>query len=86
MNSFVFRVAPNLNSNAMLCHFGTNFRSVAMLYRRKHLQHIIDAVWSRSWNFATPACQSFDVALAATSRNIQYFAVPGFHLPQLVTL
>eukprot|EP00451_Oxyrrhis_marina_P026216 CAMPEP_0204341736 /NCGR_PEP_ID=MMETSP0469-20131031/23579_1 /ASSEMBLY_ACC=CAM_ASM_000384 /TAXON_ID=2969 /ORGANISM="Oxyrrhis marina" /LENGTH=1401 /DNA_ID=CAMNT_0051326507 /DNA_START=248 /DNA_END=4453 /DNA_ORIENTATION=- len=86
MNSFVSRVSPNLNSNSLLCNFGTNFRSVAMLYRRKHIQHVIDAVWPRSWNVATPACQSFDVALASTSRNIQYFAVPGFHHPQLVTL
>eukprot|EP00929_Paragymnodinium_shiwhaense_P069133 TRINITY_DN34873_c0_g1_i1.p1 TRINITY_DN34873_c0_g1~~TRINITY_DN34873_c0_g1_i1.p1 ORF type:complete len:575 (-),score=94.37 TRINITY_DN34873_c0_g1_i1:115-1839(-) len=80
------RVRPDGNEPASRCHHGVNYGFYSMLYRTATVWHVRKTLYSRMWKEDEPRCLDIDVALAAVSNSVGYYAVPGSQYPGLVQL
>mmetsp|Transcript_66418 Transcript_66418/g.130954 ORF Transcript_66418/g.130954 Transcript_66418/m.130954 type:complete len:497 (-) Transcript_66418:124-1614(-) len=84
VSQHLLRVQPDTNEPAWRCHQGVNWGMQAILYRTESLFRI-----QRSWkrvvfDESRPHCMDIDVALAAISDEVHYYAVPSVQDPGFV--
>ncbi|CAL1166408.1 unnamed protein product [Cladocopium goreaui] len=78
------RVQPDGNEPEEMCRHGVNYGFYAMLYRADALIPVANALHRQIWNNSRPGCLANDVALAAISDRIAYYAVPSSQVPGFV--
>lgn len=78
------RVQPDGNEPEEMCRHGVNYGFYAMLYRAGALIPVANALHRQIWNNSRPGCLANDVALAAISDRIAYYAVPSSQVPGFV--
>mmetsp|Transcript_107869 Transcript_107869/g.300788 ORF Transcript_107869/g.300788 Transcript_107869/m.300788 type:complete len:649 (-) Transcript_107869:34-1980(-) len=78
------RVQPDANEPGWRCHHGVNIGFQGMLYRVNEIKEL-QQLWKRvSFNEGRPHCLDVDVALAAMSDKVRYYAVPNSQAPALL--
>lgn len=78
------RVQPDGNEPAVSCRKGVNFGFFAMLYRADRLQALTDRLGHVVWDTTKIGCLANDVALAAISDEVAYYAVPTSQMPSFL--
>ncbi|CAJ1362817.1 unnamed protein product [Effrenium voratum] len=78
------RIQPDVNEPEEMCRHGVSYGFYAMLYRASSLVQIANALHGAIWNASAPGCLANDVALAAVSDRIRYYAVPSSQVPGFV--
>lgn len=78
------RVQPDATEPAELCRHGVNFGFYAMLYRADRLEELSQRLAHVVWDATRPGCLANDVALAAISDEVAYYAVPTSQVPGFV--
>lgn len=78
------RVMPDLNEPEFVCRHGTSFGFYGMLYRRETLRRVSNIMKKRVWNASAPWCLDIDMALSASSGEVEYYAVPGSQKPRII--
>merc|ERR1712217_819599 len=81
----LLRVLPDSNEPAARCRHGVNYGFFAMLYRLSTLNDLQARIARVVWNDDRPHCLDVDVALAAMSDEVAYYAVPKVQAPGLFT-
>jgi len=75
------RVQPDGNEPAWQCRHGVNWGMQAVLYRTEVLPRVQE-VWKRAvFDEERPHCMDVDVALAAISDEVSFYAVPAVQDP-----
>lgn len=75
------RVLPDTNEPKSRCYHGVNYGFYGMLYRMDEIEAVQNAMKAAVFNPATPLCLDVDVALAAVSDEVRYYAVPAVQDP-----
>jgi len=75
------RVQPDFNEREKDCHFGVNFGTHGLLYRTERLSSIRQLMQNATFDKTRPLCMDLDVALAAVSNRLAYYAVPAVQYP-----
>lgn len=75
------RVEPDINTPASRCHHGANFCFFSMLYKMQTLDDVRVKLAQKVWDLSVPHCLDVDVALAAISDQVAYYAVPAWQFP-----
>jgi len=75
------RVMPDVNEPEGRCHHGVNFCFFSMLYKKDTIANVKAKLSQKVWNPQVPKCLDVDVALAAASDEIAYYAVPAWQKP-----
>merc|ERR1712014_223551 len=75
------RVLPDINEPAERCRHGVNYGFYAMLYRADNLLRVTSELSRIVWDAERPHCLDVDVALAAISDKVAYYAVPTVQHP-----
>mmetsp|Transcript_33019 Transcript_33019/g.83846 ORF Transcript_33019/g.83846 Transcript_33019/m.83846 type:complete len:819 (-) Transcript_33019:8-2464(-) len=75
------RVLPDTNEPAWRCRHGVNYGFQGMLYRTSELLRLRRALRPVVFNARRPHCLDVDVALAAISDRLRYYAVPAVQAP-----
>mmetsp|Transcript_73083 Transcript_73083/g.159835 ORF Transcript_73083/g.159835 Transcript_73083/m.159835 type:complete len:888 (-) Transcript_73083:34-2697(-) len=75
------RVLPDPNEPMDRCRHGVNYGFQCMVYRRKDLMEIHDALSEIIYDEENPHCLDVDVALASLSDKFRYYAVPASQSP-----
>lgn len=78
------RVQPDGNEPETRCHNGVNFGMYGTLYRASQIRHIQNQLLPVMWNSSHPGCLPIDVAMAAVSDRMSYYAVPHTQRPGLM--
>jgi len=78
------RVQPDFNEREQDCHFGVNFGTHGLLYRTERLPSIRRLMQNSTFNVMRPKCMDIDVALAAISNRLAYYAVPAVQFPSFL--
>jgi len=78
------RVHPDVNEHALRCRHGVNIGFQGVLYRTEEIANL-QKVWKpTAFNELTPHCLDVDVALAAISDRVRYYAVPNSQAPGML--
>lgn len=75
------RVLPDTNEPKSRCFHGVNYGFYGMLYRMDEIEAVQNAMKEVVFNPMTPLCLDVDVALAAVSDEVRYYAVPAVQDP-----
>merc|ERR1712014_325202 len=75
------RVQPDDNEPTEICHRGTSRGALGMIYRAEDLLDLNSRLARTVWDASRPSCLPVDVALAAISDKVVYYAVPGLQTP-----
>lgn len=75
------QVHPDMNEPLARCHHGVNYGFYGMLYRMDEIETVQEVMKEHVFNEKTPHCLDVDVALAAISDKVRYYAVPSSHDP-----
>merc|ERR1712129_72746 len=78
------RVQPDRNVPSSRCHHGVNIGFQGMLYRTSEIKNLHSAWKPVAFDESRPHCLDVDVALAAISDRVQYYAVPNSHGPGML--
>jgi len=78
------RVQPDLNEPSSRCHHGVNIGFQGMLYRTSEISNLHSAWKPVAFDESRPHCLDVDVALAAISDRVQYYAVPNSQGPGML--
>lgn len=78
------RVEPDGNEPADRCRHGVNYGFFGMLYKRETIGTVRETLSRAVWDEERPHCLDIDVALAASSDHIAYYAVPAVQHPGLI--
>jgi len=78
------RVQPDVNEPAARCRHGVNIGFQGVLYRTGEIANIQKLWKSTAFDEQTPHCLDVDVALAAISDRVQYYAVPNSQKPGML--
>jgi len=84
VSTSLFRVLPDGNEPEERCRYGTNFGRSAVLYRTDAVAGLSAKLAQVVWDEERPRCLRTDVALAAISDQVGYYAVPSLQEPGLV--
>jgi hypothetical protein len=77
----LLRVQPDINEPAWRCRHGVNWGMQGTLYRVEVLERL-QVLWKRTvFDEARPHCMDVDVALAAISDKVGFYAVPSAQDP-----
>eukprot|EP00928_Gymnodinium_smaydae_P032430 TRINITY_DN23489_c0_g1_i1.p1 TRINITY_DN23489_c0_g1~~TRINITY_DN23489_c0_g1_i1.p1 ORF type:complete len:600 (-),score=134.36 TRINITY_DN23489_c0_g1_i1:102-1901(-) len=75
------RVEPDGNEPNARCHTGTNFGMYGTLYRASEIPKIQRELMPVMWNNTHSGCLPIDIAMAAISDRMAYYAVPSTQRP-----
>lgn len=75
------RVHPDINEPSARCYHGVNYGFYGVLYRMDEIETVQKTMKKHVFNETTPLCLDVDVALAAVSDEVRYYAVPSSHDP-----
>eukprot|EP00930_Biecheleria_cincta_P060575 TRINITY_DN46218_c0_g1_i1.p1 TRINITY_DN46218_c0_g1~~TRINITY_DN46218_c0_g1_i1.p1 ORF type:complete len:649 (+),score=99.34 TRINITY_DN46218_c0_g1_i1:23-1969(+) len=75
------RVLPDTNEPKSRCYHGVNYGFYGMLYRMDEIQAVQKAMKRVVFDETNPLCLDVDVALAAVSDEVRYYAVPSVQDP-----
>jgi len=80
------RVRPDVNEPEWRCRHGVNYGFQGMLYRTDQIREL-----QRKWQPVVfdekrPHCLDVDVALAAISDQVRFYAVPNVQVPGFLTM
>uniref|UniRef100_A0A7S4QYP2 Uncharacterized protein n=1 Tax=Alexandrium monilatum TaxID=311494 RepID=A0A7S4QYP2_9DINO len=78
------RVRPDGNEPAERCRQGVNSGLRAMLYRQADVASLVQRLEQAVWDMDKPHCLDVDAALAATSDEVAYYAVPSVQRPSFL--
>jgi len=78
------RVHPDLNEPALRCRHGVNIGFQGVLYRTREIAKLHELWKPTAFNEQTPHCLDVDVALAAISDRVKYYAVPNSQKPGML--
>jgi len=75
------RVRPDVNEPEWRCHHGVNYGFQGMLYRTSEIDNLQEKWKPLVFNGTRPHCLDVDVALAAVSDQVRFYAVPQVQVP-----
>jgi len=86
ISSHIARTLPDGNEPDSVCRHGVSISFAGMLYRRDAMPHIVSTLMQRVWNSSAPWCMDIDTAMASASMSVEYYSVPAFQKPELITI